>query len=311
MIIDNATIFATTEPLPNGAVAGGSGAPISVFCGNVTGAAAATPITIDLAQSGNPLGIGYDEIGSSHFELGVQVTTSFTTTSLLATVEFQLVSSPINPALLTSATTSGKLLSLASVVTNSTNDTFTINNHGLALGTPFYLSALATTTGLTTNTVLYYAVPTDANNFKAATSLANAQAGTVVDMLTGNGTATVVFMPVIHATTGAIPTVFLKAGARFIGTTMRQTHSSFGKFTASYANGPVLPLGAMTIPSTLTGGGIGSPANAISMRAPGRYLALVTVLAGANSDTTGRFSVQAAKNQANGLAFYPTGLDVR
>lgn len=301
MITDNAIIMATAEAVPNGAATpGGLG-------GNTITGVAATPYTIDLQQASNPIGIGIDDLGSVDLELNVNITTAFTTTSPVATLEFQLVSMPINPTLLTSATTSGKLLSLAGVVTSLANDTFTIANHGLALGTPFYCSEIATSTGITTNT-LYFAVPTGANTFKAATSLANALAGTIVNITgAGDGTATVVFMPVVHATTGPIQTVFLKAGARLLGTSLRQSPMIGGRLVAPFAGETPRPLGASIMPGTGTGGGAG----AAVVKAPGRYLALLVIAAGANSDTTGRYSVQVGKNVANILAHYPVGSEIR
>lgn len=302
MFTDNAIVLATTEAVPNGAATpGGLG-------GNSITGVAATPFTIDMAQSSNPIGIGLDDIGNSELELNVTITTSFTTTSPVATLEWQLVSMPINPTLLTSATTSGKLLSLAGVVTDSTADTFAIASHGLALGTPFYLSAVATTTNISTNT-LYFAIPTGSGTFKAATSFANAIAGTGVDLQTGNGTATVVFLPAIHLTTGPVPTVFLKAGARVSGRSFRQLPVVGGKLVAPYSGATPMPLGAAVQPTaTTTGAGAGGAGGTAVVRTPGRYLALNVVAAGANSDTTGRYSVQLGLQVQNSQVHFPMGM---
>jgi hypothetical protein len=318
MITDNATIFAALEALPNGGAAGASNVPITVIAGNTIGGAATTPYYIDLLQTGNPIGYNIDSIGSADLEINVSVTTGFTsTTNPLATVEFQLISFPILPtaAALGSATTSGKLVTAAGVVTSDTNDTFTIANHGLPLATPIYLTAIATTTNITTNT-LYFVVPTGANTFKIATTLANALAATpvTVDLQTGAGTATVAFMPVVHATTGAINTVFLKAGSRLLGTAMKQQGAHGGKLVAPYAGAVPLPVALSVAPSYLAPGtlaGIGGGAGTGLIRSPGRYLCLAVTMAGANSDTTGRYSVQVGKNLSNSYTYGPTGLEVR
>jgi len=299
MITDNAIIMATAEAVPNGAAApGGLG-------GNTITGGATTPYTIDLLQSSNPIGSGIDDIGSTQIEMNVSITTAFTTTSPVATLEFQLVSVPILPSLLSNATTSGKLLS-GSFTATVASSTWGAAAHGLQLGTPLYFSAIGTVTGVTTNT-LYFAVPSDANNFKVATSLANALAGTTVTLGGTNAACTTVFMPAVHATTGAIPTVFLKAGARILGTSMRQVFAVGGKLIAPYAGATPLPLGASVMPGTGTGGGAG----AAVMRTPGRYLALNVIAAGASSGTTGRYSVQIGKNVANILAHYPVGSEIK
>jgi hypothetical protein len=79
--------------------------------------------------------------------------------------------------------------------TQDTGDTFTITAHGAPNGTPFYLTALATTTGVAINT-LYYVVGTAANTFQAALT----PGGSAV-ALTTNGTATVVFRRFVSAVT--------------------------------------------------------------------------------------------------------------
>lgn len=65
-------------------------------------------------------------------------------------------------------------------VTIAAPGVFTLNSHGLALGDPVYLTTTgALPTGLAANTI-YYAVPTGANTFNLATTLANALTSTVI-----------------------------------------------------------------------------------------------------------------------------------
>jgi hypothetical protein len=149
-----------------------------------------------------------DISGGEALNLALNVTTAFTSGTFGATVEFQLISIPILPTLLTSVTGGRASVSIASVVTDIADaspdlaDTFVVVGHGLPLGTPIFLTSLATTTGIANNTV-YYVIPTaNADRFKVATTLANALAGTAIDLLTGDGTATVNFIPTVHASTG-------------------------------------------------------------------------------------------------------------
>jgi hypothetical protein len=79
--------------------------------------------------------------------------------------------------------------------TQDSGDTFTIATHGAPNGTPFYLTALATTTGPAINT-LYYVVGTATNTFQAART----PGGSAV-ALTTDGTATVVFRRFVSAVT--------------------------------------------------------------------------------------------------------------
>lgn len=100
--------------------------------------------------------------------------------------------------------------------TQDTGDTFTISNHGAPNGTPFYLTALATTTGVVTNK-LYYVVGTAANTFQAALT----PGGSAV-ALTTNGTATVVFYRYVAAiTTNTSVTLSMPASAAATGAILR------------------------------------------------------------------------------------------
>jgi hypothetical protein len=79
--------------------------------------------------------------------------------------------------------------------TQDSGDTFTITAHGAPNGTPFYLTALATSTGIAINT-LYYVVGTATNTFQAALTPGGAAVA-----ITTNGTATVVFHRQVTAIT--------------------------------------------------------------------------------------------------------------
>lgn len=308
MITDNATLFASLEALPNGA------ATSVTLGGNTITNVAATPYSIDLAQLSNPIGIGIDDLGKSEMELAVHITTSFTTTSPLATVEWQIVSFPINPAVLTAATTSGALATASLTPTIATSIFTTPGGtppaHNLQLGTPIYFSAVGTVTTPAANT-LYYVVPASATTFKLATSYANALAGTTVTFAGTAVACTTVFYPTVVATTGAIPTVFLKAGARFLGTSAQQHPIAGGRLVAPFSGATPQPLGSAAFPATFTGGGANVAANVPLTRVPGRYLALQVIMAGAASDTTGRYTAAFGKDLTNALAFYPSGLEVR
>lgn len=212
MITDNFLALATAEAPPNaGASPGGLGE-------------ASVNLALDLGTSHDVAGIVRSDPGVSEVEMEIQVDTSFTAaepTEGDGFFTFELVSMPILLSKLSDGSggaTDGKRTHIAGVVTTIATDTFTVTAHGLLPGTPIYLSALATTTGLSTNTIYYVAANgLAADTFKICTTRAAAldSSGTVVDLLTGNGTATVEFYPFIHASTGRIPMAALQAGARF------------------------------------------------------------------------------------------------
>lgn len=81
---------------------------------------------------------------------------------------------------------------------NVTTDKITSALHGLTLGLAVRFDKVSgtTPTGLTDKTT-YYAIPVDTNNFKLATSQANALAGTAVDItaITGSGSFTLTPVP--------------------------------------------------------------------------------------------------------------------
>jgi hypothetical protein len=110
------------------------------------------------------------------------------------------------PAATVSAPTS---LTIPTTAVNTTTDTITSAGHRLLTGTKLtYLKVGATAiTGLTDNTA-YYAIVTGDDTFKVASSLANAQAGTAID-LTGTGSSTQTFT----GDTATVGTVTFAAGA--------------------------------------------------------------------------------------------------
>lgn len=69
------------------------------------------------------------------------------------------------------------------------SDLVTLTNHGYWTGMPFVMSGSSGLAGLTLGTT-YYAVYVSSSTFKIATSVANALAGTVVDLTTASATNT-------------------------------------------------------------------------------------------------------------------------
>jgi len=299
MIADINLILATAEAVPNaGAAPGGLG-------GNTITDVADTPYTIDMLRADNPLGDGIDQLPTSELELDVTITTSFNV-GPNAMAEFQLVSMPIDPTKLSAAGTSGRLTQLASAATTASDNSVTITGHGLALGTPVYLSALATTTGPSTNT-LYYAVPLSADKFGLATSLANAVAGTPLVSMSGNGSCTIQFFPYVHMTTGMIWGGFLNAGARFIGRAVPGAIGGGGDHVAPYAGADALPLGAQVQPSTSLGGGTGTA----TVAAPGRFLVPRVFVFNASVSSAGRYSMALGVNAGSSQRNYPIGSRIK
>ena len=81
-------------------------------------------------------------------------------------------------------------------------DTITIPFHGFAAGAKITLTTTGTLPGDLSTAATYYAIIVDTNNIKLASSLANSQAGTAVDLsgATGSGTHTVSVYPFAIAT---------------------------------------------------------------------------------------------------------------
>ncbi len=89
-----------------------------------------------------------------------------------------------------------------SAAVSTANDTITVTAHGMVTGAKIALTSAGTLpTGVTATT--YYMIKVDADTLKFASSLANAAAGTAVDLTTpGFGTHTLT--PALLATTGAV-----------------------------------------------------------------------------------------------------------
>lgn len=271
MILDISTRLAASEVVPNaGAAPGGLGA-FSVASGGLdfqglTGSGLRTHIDIGAGQ---------------RLQMSVLVNTTVTSATFLATLELQLVSIPLNATLLTNAAGSGKTLAITGVAASVSADTLTIANHGLPLGTPIHFTSIVTTTGIAANTI-YFVVPTaDPNTFKVATTLANALAGIAVDLLTGDGTVTVNFIPTIHATTGLQPLPVYTAGRTIIA--------------------PLMPLAA-AIDTSASAGQIATAAQRLGYL---RYVPSATITAGA-------FTVDVVQDSpdAVGLKHYPSRMPV-
>jgi len=63
---------------------------------------------------------------------------------------------------------------------NTTNNTITISSHGLSTADPIYYYAASNAIGGLNNSTLYYAIASDSNTIKLATTASNATAGTAV-----------------------------------------------------------------------------------------------------------------------------------
>lgn len=289
MLIDKAILFAENEAPPNGGVdPGGLG-------GNTITGVAASAHYIDLgAEAGGR--IGYDQISATELELRVRINTGFGATNPQGTIEFQLVSMPILPSLLSNGVTSGKLTGILSVtVATGTPGVVTLANHGLSLGTPFFFIAGSGGSGTATNT-LYYAIPITANTFAFATSFANALAGTGVAQSSANFTGGAIqFFPQTHLTTGPIRTVFLSAGLQLSANSVKGYMSGQGKIQAPYAGATPQPLGMAQHLGTGFDG-----ANGAFVPSVGRYLCLNVYAKTVGAGTTGRYSAELGIKTSSG-----------
>jgi hypothetical protein len=134
-------------------------------------------------------------------------------------------------------------LTIPTTAVSTANDTITSVAHKLTTGTKLtYLKVGATAiTGLTDGTA-YYTIVVDADTFKLASSLANAQAGTAID-LTGTGSSTQTF-------TGdtATATATIAAGA-VTAVTVTATGTGYTSAPAVTITQPVLtiPTSGITI----------------------------------------------------------------
>jgi hypothetical protein len=295
MITDNGLRLATAEVTPNGGAAPGG-----------LGAASVT-LALDPSGVGAQIRRAFADIGSGRkIGLNINITTGFTCATFGATLELQLVSIPILASALTNAATSGKLLSLAAVLTAATDTVSTgasgsLVGHGLPTGTPVFLTSLATTTGVANNTI-YYVIANGLDTFQLATSLANALAGTAIDLLTGDGTAVVNFIPTVHASTGALP--LYNAGVPAAQGPWRAGARMFI---------PLRSLSTLTPKSVLTGSGFSQPlgggptAGLIAANAQHyyylRYVPSATMTAGA-------VTVDLVLDADNALQYTPSAYEV-
>jgi len=65
-------------------------------------------------------------------------------------------------------------------VVNTTNNTITLTSHGLSTGDPVYYYAASNIIGGLNNSTLYFAIASDSNTIKLATTASNATAGTAI-----------------------------------------------------------------------------------------------------------------------------------
>lgn len=288
MYTDNALRLATAEVTPNGGASPGGLGALSVTLG------------LDLSGLTQNLRVFNDPGAGKQLQMAVNVNTTVTSGTFASTLELQLVSIPIVASLLTNATTSGKTLTITGVVTDIADadatlaDTLVIVGHGLPIGTPIHLTTIATTTGISTGT-WYYVVPSTVDRFHLATTLANAIAGTFVDLTGGDGTVVVNFLPTVHATTGTLLKDRFLANHRLV--------VPFAPLTAltSYQALPVgqtltLPLGTSPTVGLLT-----ATAQRYFYL---RYIPSATITAGA-------FTVDLVESVgAGGQTFYPSALVV-
>ena len=75
----------------------------------------------------------------------------------------------------------------SSSTVSTTNNTVTISSHGFSTGDPIYYYATANVIGGLQTDLLYFAIATDSNTLKFATTSANATAGTAVDITSITG----------------------------------------------------------------------------------------------------------------------------
>lgn len=200
MITDQGLRLATAEATPHAGAGGisGASAALALDPGGIT----------EMFRNFNDIGAG------RVLMLNFNVDVSFTATNVVfpETMEFQLISLPVpgGDATLSPGTTSGKqmlkLLVPADIADADPDlaDTFNIVGHGLPLGAPFFITTIAGTLAGVVEDVIYYAVPTTADHFQAATSLANALAGTTIDLITSDDTVTINYIPTIHASSGGM-----------------------------------------------------------------------------------------------------------
>lgn len=127
-------------------------------------------------------------------------------------------------------------------------DLFTLANHGFPTGAPIFVTTISAANGLTANQI-YFVIRVSADTFKVATTLANAKAGTAVDLTTNDGaTVTINHVPTYYAHTGPIVRELLLAGRRFVALSQAQIDPKEGLPLPRYV------FGAAITTNTFTGG---------------------------------------------------------
>lgn len=133
------------------------------------------------------------------------------------------------------ATTQGEGLGTAllkrGTFTAATSDIVTMAGHGFSTGNgPFQLSTSTTLPAGLALTTNYWAIKIDADTFYIATSVANAQAATRVDVTdTGTGTHTLSMLPMFNCPLYIRTIIFKTAGT---GGAMKVTEGSGGRALA-------------------------------------------------------------------------------
>lgn len=292
MYQDNGLILATAQAFNSGAVGCNSGA----------GGLNEQSVNLALDAANVFDGINISDMGpTGGLELSVNITTAFDSATKSATNEWRLVALPIALSLLDNGgggASDGKVLSKASVALTDTGDYATITGHNLPLGAVVFLTALSGTTGVSNN-VPYFVIPTTADRFQLASSLANAIAGTAL-ALTTNGTATVNFVPYVLATTGPVLRDFCGAGVRLSARVQPVFSGPTAKRELFTGQTVEQPRGAAFVAGSGTGGGAGTGI----VPHPGRYLALQH--APSATMTAGVASASLVLNSQTGQRYYPT-----
>ena len=75
-------------------------------------------------------------------------------------------------------------------IVNTTNNTITLSSHGLSTGDPVYYYAGSNSIGGIDNATLYYAIASNSNTIKLATTASNASSGTAISFTSAPGSDT-------------------------------------------------------------------------------------------------------------------------